>query len=728
MANSNVGVILVLSAMNRASAVINGMVNSGIASMQRLQDRTSKIADNSMKAGQQMIASGIAVGAPLVAATKAYGYLEEAQLSLKSTMMDVNGRVSAQFANIDKLAIQLGNKLPGTTEDFYQMFDVMMRNGAKAQDILGGTGKAAAYLGVQLKIPYTEAAELAQRLQVATGVANGDMMKFMDTLARVNQLGPSVQEMKMAFMRSAGELKTMKIQGVEAVGQLSNVYAMLIKTMGSGEQVGTGFAAVLAGMGDAKAMEKFNAVAAGMHLNFKFMDKNGDFLGIENMMTQFNKMRNLTTAQKNTLFSALTGAKGADTQIVATLVNEGLAGYRKMEAQKMAQASLDKKVELQLKGLKSQYDAVTGTLKNQVAVIGSALAPQIKAMFDKVNNFLPKIGAWVEKHQTLTIWILKGAAAFSGLALAGGYLSLVIGGVARGVSTVANIMKWGGQAIKAVNFAIFALRYNFVTRLVPAFQAAIPAVMKFGTALLANPLTWYVAGAVAIGAAVYLIIRNWSKITAFFGRLWSGVKTVFKAAWDWIKVSSAVMFNPALFIFQHWDKIGPYFTNLWGGVKKVFGGIWEWVAGRGKAFYDAGVNIVKSIWNGMKTMINRPVEAMAEMVKKMRDYLPFSPAKTGPFRDLHRVKIMETIAGGIKPKPVLNAMHHSLGEISKTVSGGEKPNKRSGGGGGIVFAPVIHLNGTATKEDARLIGDTLEKKFEQLMDKYKRNKERLSFG
>ncbi len=89
--------------------------------------------------------------------------------------MDANGEIGKRFQDINKLAIGLGNQLPGTTADFQNMHADAGASGIPAENILGGVGKATAYLAVQLKTPEA-AAEFAAKMQDATGTASEDMM------------------------------------------------------------------------------------------------------------------------------------------------------------------------------------------------------------------------------------------------------------------------------------------------------------------------------------------------------------------------------------------------------------------------------------------------------------------------------------------------------------------------------------------------------------------------
>ena len=65
-------------------------------------------------------------------------------------------------------------------------------------------------------------------------------------------------------------------------------------------------------------------------------------------------------------------------------------------------------------------------------------------------------------------------------------------------------------------------------------------------------------------------------------------------------------------------------------------------------FFSAGENIVTSIADGIKSAFSKVTGAMSDLTSKIRDFLPFSPAKEGPLRDIMNVKIAESIAEAIR--------------------------------------------------------------------------------
>lgn len=65
-------------------------------------------------------------------------------------------------------------------------------------------------------------------------------------------------------------------------------------------------------------------------------------------------------------------------------------------------------------------------------------------------------------------------------------------------------------------------------------------------------------------------------------------------------------------------------------------------------FHSHGVRMMTTLAQGIRDGSNSAVEAVRDTVKKMRDYLPHSPAKVGPLSDLDKVQFAQTLAGAIE--------------------------------------------------------------------------------
>jgi TP901 family phage tail tape measure protein len=145
-----------------------------------------------------------------------------------------------------------------------------------------------------------------------------------------------------------------------------------------------------------------------------------------------------------------------------------------------------------------------------------------------------------------------------------------------------------------------------------------------------------VNGANAVWRAVsfqWLLAPAWDALVAWFGTL---------SLADIARGIVAAMAAP----FGIFDPL----SGIEGGINAAK----EWLASFSLA--DAGANIIKTLVAGMKSMAGAPGKAMESIARDVRGYLPFSPAKVGPLRDLHKIRLVETIAETLVPGPLVAAM------------------------------------------------------------------------
>ena len=176
-----------------------------------------------MNKASELAKKGLAVSAVAIAgmgySLKQYEDAEDAAMGLRVSMMQANGQVAKEYGEINKLANSLGTKLPGTTADFQNMMAVLIQQGISAKAILGGVGVAAGYLGVQMKMPFEEAAEFAAKMQDATKTAEKDMLSLMDVIQRSYYLGVDKGNMLQGFSKLSAGMKTIKAEGTMYSGK-----------------------------------------------------------------------------------------------------------------------------------------------------------------------------------------------------------------------------------------------------------------------------------------------------------------------------------------------------------------------------------------------------------------------------------------------------------------------------------------------------------------------------
>lgn len=362
-----------------------------------------------------------------------------------------------------------------------------------------------------------------------------------------------------------------------------------------------------------------------------------------------------------------------------------------------AQDIIMKKISAKAKG---QAEANADPWKKMAIAVGEVnekVGNGLLPIVTKVANYfsgtlIPKVEAFTKAHPRLVKWVGIGSVALLGLGVAAKVIAFVMAGLVPVIKGVAFAFKFLGNVIKVVRLIVM---------------------------LGGGPILLIIA---AVAAGAFLIIRHWSKIKAWIANLWNKVAAIFKSAVQGIKYVF-LNFTPHGLIFKHWDKISGFFTGLWNKVKGVFWGFVDWIKGLGGTFLEAGKNIVRSIWTGIKAMANKPIEAISNIVQKIRNFLPFSPAKTGALKDIHKIKLVETIAATVKHQPLTNAMRKVTTAVANQ-GGRTRSNYGGGGGNTFVFAPVI--NGGNAKDNRLMLGDLSKEMFAKF-EEWNRQKSRKQY-
>ena len=233
----------------------------------------------------------------------------------------------------------------------------------------------------------------------------------------------------------------------------------------------------------------------------------------------------------------------------------------------------------------------------------------------------------------------------------------------------------------------------------PAILAGIgPAVAGAFAAI--GPVGWVMLAIGALAAGVYLVIKNWDKIKAFFGGLWAKVKDIFANHWEKILLVIFPAAGIVVLFAKHWDKIKDFFVNMWDKVKGVFSGVWDWMKNAGRALWDAFVD-------GLKAAAGPVYKAVEWALGKVSKLMPKSDAAEGPLSQLTRMgaAIPETLAKGVAGSAgklrdaVTGAVSGLPLSVEASVSGGVAPGAvvarpamagAGAGAGGVIVARIEH--------------------------------------
>ncbi len=487
--------------------------------LSKMQKKIRGFKRQAEEASQGGLALGGGLAAGLTLSLKSYADQENAATGLKVAMMDANGEVGKSFQDINKLAIGLGNQLPGTTADFQNMMQMLVRQGIPAENILGGVGKATAYLAVQLKKTPEAAAEFAAKMQDATGTASEDMMGLFDTIQKAFYLGVDDTNMLSFFTKTSSVLKMVNKDGLQAAQSLAPISVMMDQMGMNGESAGNALRKVIQSGLSVKKIRDVNKIMARQKLGVQldFTDGKGSFGGLDNMFRQLAKLRKLTDVKRTGVLKAIFGDDAETLQVVNALIDKGKDGYDQIQQKMNKQASLNKRVQAQLGTLSNLWEAMTGTATNGLAAIGGAFSGDAK----NITQWLGELGEKFTKFADENPRVIRGVV---GLAAGLAILKLGLMGVGGAISIVSRIM------------------------------SMTPIGM--------------IATAIALAAG--LIITNWDVVGPYFKKLWETIGPYFEAGWELLKKVFA--WSPLGMVINNWGPVVKWFQDMWDKLKPII----EW--------------------------------------------------------------------------------------------------------------------------------------------------------
>ncbi|EXU76023.1 phage tail tape measure protein, partial [Erwinia mallotivora] len=527
--------------------------------------------------GAGMIATGVTTGVTMLAPVRAYADSENAATQLAASMMGPGARVLPEYEQINRLAVSLGDRLPGTTADFQNMMTMLRRQGMSAQSILGGLGEATAYLGVQLRMAPTDAAEFAAKLQDATQTSEKDMMALTDIIQKGFYAGVDADNMLQGFSKIGSAMDIIHQKGITAAKTFAPLLVMADQASMAGESAENAYRKIFQATLNNKKIDDANDALSGTGIKLRFQNKKGQFAGLENLYAQLAKLKKITNdGKRQAVINTLFGDDAETLQALNIMINKGIEGYRETAAKLNAQASLRERVDASLKTLANRWDAAGGSFTNALSAIGATVAPDLKRLVDWLGSLASALGNFVQQHPQLTAALFKMAAGFAIAVTATGALLLAAAAVLGPLALLR--MSCSVLGIKA--FSAFGLIKS-------AIGIVGNGVLWLGRLMMANPIL-AVIGLIAAGA--FYIWQNWETLGPKLAALWDTIST---------KVGSV------------WTAVRSYISTKWNEIVAD-------VQGLPARFQEAGSQMI----DGLLAGISQKWDALKDKLSSLTDYLP----------------------------------------------------------------------------------------------------------
>ena len=578
---------VILSAIDRLSPVINGAVGRANAALNTLSAKAGKMGDKSLAFGQNAAMVGIGLGASLAAPIKAAMEFETGMTNVRKV---VDGLKEPEaFKAYGKQVLELGRTLPIAYSEITDLVAAGGRMGIPKEQLMdytkevakmatafdmaaGEIGEKMGKLGVMFKIPVKDIGGLADAINYLDDNSISKGSEIIDVLGRVagtaNQLGMSAQQAAALGSTFLTLGSSAEVAGTASTAMLRELSIASMKTKEAQAAIReVGF--------DPQQLEKAMAKDSQGTL-LKFLDA-------------------LNKVPKDKIISIGTKIFGKEYGDDAAKLASGVDEYRRqigLLSKTEVKGSMSREFEARLNTSAAQMALFKNNLTELSVTIGNALLPALNSVMAAVRPYVAAFQSWAEANPQLVSAIASTAAGLAALSVGVAGASFLFGGLLKSVSMISTVLGLGTTGLSRFGKAaiwVYGAMTNLVGSMVasaasggvmakvlrvlaPLFKVLSVAIgfvsgaLKFVWALMmANPI---IAICVAIGAAVYII-------------------------------------------YQYWEPISEFFVNLWEGIKTVFWGFIDWLGGFGSYMYDAGVNLMTSMWEGLKSMLGKVKDTIA---------------------------------------------------------------------------------------------------------------------
>ncbi len=323
--------------------------------------------------------------------------------------------------------------------------------------------------------------------------------------------------------------------------------------------------------------------------------------------------------------------------------------------------------------LKGDITQLNSAMEGLFITIGDSVEPVLRTLAQVVTPIIQGFNEFAAANPELAKWLTVTALALAGVLAVVATTTLAVGIMSSGFGTMAS-----GASVISSGMARFG---GVLARLLlPAIQTVTLAVRAFGLAFAATGIGLIL---IAIATAALLIYKYWEPIKGFFSGLFTGIVEALGPVIDiWSNVFSAIapVLAPVKELFVWIGNLLAPVEDVGGAAEsmglrfgRVIGGILNTIVTLPFKIIGVGNKIIQTIVDGMLAVADKPAKVMADIVSKVREYLPFSPAKVGPLRDLNRIKLVETVASSMSPAPMVKAMKQVTAATGAVLIAGASP-------------------------------------------------------
>jgi len=495
-----------------------GPVNKIMGKMQQLSAQTAGAQDHMMR-GMMGAAGGamMLVGSlnPAIAANEALGEVsslgvaESSLQQLNQTSLNFAAQYGGNAADVISSSYDIQSSISGLTGEELSAFtkaSAIMAKGTKSD-----ASTATDYMGTMYGIYQNNAKDMGKNAWVEQLAGQ--------TATAVRMFKTNGSEMASAFSNLGAGAQSHGIEMAESMAVLGQLQATM-----SGSEAATKYKAFLSGVGKAQQT-----------LGVQLTDVQGKMLPMADVLDKLQgKFGAIDTVAKSDALKKAFGSEEAVGLIKSLLpqVDQLTDNIIELNKQSGMQTAID-----MANAQTSAWQRLSGGFNAAATSLGQAVLPIIEPVVEMLASMLSGVLWLSQTFPVLTGIVAAVAVGITALMIAIGLMNMTMGLSKYAMIGFSSMSAVTTKAIAGLSWAFStaqlalsrfqitaAFTGGYLSALRVAMLGASSSAWAFTAALLANPITWIIAGIILLAAVVY---RYWKPIKSFMSGFWDGLKQGF---------------------------------------------------------------------------------------------------------------------------------------------------------------------------------------------------------
>ena len=697
-----------------------------VKNMYKYADKSKAIGGAVLSAGTKMAATG-AVGVGAITPSVYTAVKVESAFADVKKQFDFKDNEEKENFKKQLEALVKDKKLAVTIQELYAAAASAGQSGLGQDDAIKYVERGIK-TGVAFDIGKDDASKYLFILRNSFKLTYDEIVKLTDVINMFgNTTGAKAVEIT-DFVSRVGNIGTVAGFSTEQIAALG---ATLIEQGMTPEIAATGAKKLMGAMTKGFAATKSQQEAFNMlGLDSEYLAKSAQKDAEGTMLKIFDRLGKLGKDKQGAVITLLFGEEGLR-GAAGVLENKDklISNFKNSKDKDLYSGSVQRESDIRGNTMENKMQVLKSILDIRMAKMGEILFPDLEKLINKFGDVLDIVEKFQKENPKLFSGLIKGVAYGSVALLGLGATAKIVGFGISGLSPIFKGIGWliekevASKGVTALLKLLTSSKGMFIgigngiktfsLAIGGFFKGVIVGAVKFGAALLASPITWYIAVIMAVIGAGYLLYKNWDLIKEKSKELWDSVIKACEPVmemWNNIKVKASE-------VYGSWKDGIVDFKNSF---KEALDGIFDWVTEKFQKMIelkDKVINFAGNTWNAGKDFIKNSIPRFAEggvigvPTLAMVGEGAYSESIIPHNRSQRSLNLWETTGR------VIGAYNKREKEISM------KSNDTIH----FTFAPVVTDAKTASREIERQ-RDAAFREFEKMYDRLKKEKRRRGHG